>query len=187
MKITVKQLMQLKNELGNMIMENLHMRVAGRGYSNHGGIAYGATFRNEKLVEEQLNSTEFPAYYEETRNLLRLSEKVHDALAQANYALGVPSLVRRRENVKSLLKILETALEQSKEYIKVDVVNLLGTGAQEVTTRYIPFMTSQDLKTRIREMKRLARELQTQIDAANNEELEFPELDQETIEQILDG
>jgi hypothetical protein len=185
--MTVKELMQLKNEVAAAIKTetniNTYLQMAGTGATR---VQYGEEFHGDERVISARKTIPFPQYYERITKLYALSELLNSALSRANVELDVGDLVRERENVKMLIRICESALDHSKPFRRVDTQSVAGGGVERITKRYEPFVTSGDLKARIRDLKRHARGLQTRIDAANTMVIDVNGVERDEAEDLLD-
>ena len=182
MHITIKELMQLKNEVAHTIQK--HQRTLA--YPT-GLIEYGIETINDDHITKPHDTTPFPDFYERYQRLLLISEQLHDALATASNELGINSLVRSRQNNLALIQACESALKHSKPYNQRESINVAGGGKETVTKTYQPHITSATLKARIRELKGRVRAAQTAIDEGNTRRVEVPHLTRAAIEELLDA
>lgn len=181
MRITIKEAMQLKNEVATAINASrqpsfLLERLEGM---------FGTLTINDEVQTPPNNVRTFPEAYQRIENLFRVNQALHLALAKANVEHDIGDAIRRRENVKQLIAANELALRHAKPYSRTDTRNIAGTGLERAVTVYEPFVLSGELKGRIRALKRELRELQAHIDAANTSAIDIPNLEIDEVEVLI--
>lgn len=164
MKMTLRELLQYKNEIERAVKAIL----AGPRHSYLFGdksVAYGVTHING--VRQDASGEPFPEHLSRLTRLMELNDKVQTRLAEANMGLGVPSLVRQRENAKAQLVLVDGAIQKSKPRNEIKTVTIAGGGVQTVSERFEPWISAAALKKQSRDLRRTIRELQSKIDALN--------------------
>jgi hypothetical protein len=175
-QITIRELLQLKNEVEAAVKA----LTGGQAWSDYNAIRTGKPSSNYGTVlvdgvASQDQGERWFDQYQRLQRLMSLNDQLHTVLGEANVRLGIPSLVRQRENAKALLAQLERAIPASKPRDETKVVTIAGGGVQKVREQFIPHVSSKELKTQSKTLRRLLRELQVLIERANmtNVEISF--------------
>ena len=184
MRTTIKEAMQLKNEVAAAIQRRQQGFTGS--FRTETNVRYGTTTKDGQVQEAETDSITFPAMYDLMIRAYAISEKLHQALALANVTVGIGDLIRKRENIKALIRMLETAQTKGKAYIRTESTNVIGGGLINVRATYEPFMTSTAAKERVRVLKRELREAQGAIERGNTTFIDIPNLTVEEVEGLLD-
>lgn len=165
--MTVRELLQYKNEIERAIKAILAGPRASYLFGDReaGNVSYGVTHIDG--VKQEHSGEPFAEHLSRLDKLMQLNDLVQTRLAKVNLELEIPSMVRRRENAKAQLVLVDQAIQKSKPRTETEIVSIAGGGVQRVSKTFEPWTTSASLKKHSKALRSEIRRLQTAIDAAN--------------------
>jgi hypothetical protein len=159
MEITITEALRLKSDLSK-IVNTLKNKIR---YSSFG----------DNFEDDQKTSKDEDKFVDVETLLitsLSYSEELNNSLSDYNKDKQVDKLVRKMQNAKLLLEVYESSLSKTKATSQTTFVNL-GTSRQSVVHKFVPTVTSKEIKTRISLTKDLVRQYQSKVEELNQGKL----------------
>lgn len=161
MKISVTEALRLKNEISKLVQNlqyKLHACVIGTNYEDDVEVSA------KEYLFGDINSSLVKA--------LKFSEEINDVLSGFNRDNKVDCIVRKLHNAKLLSDAYERLLPNTKEK-KFSRWENLGDGQRkQVNIKYVPMVTSSEMKKLINEQKKIYRDAQKTVESLNMKEIE---------------
>ena len=168
MKLTISEALRLKNEVSSVVSRlSKHLKTKDRYTFDEDklDISYGVTCENNEKVSVE-DSISFLEYEEKLTKALIVNFTLNDAISSFNNSKNLTSLVRERQNSLLLIKVYNLALEKAKES-KSSKFEVVGEKREKIEVTYTPYVSSFELKDKIKKLRKRIRELQKEIDRAN--------------------
>lgn len=157
MEITINELLRLKNEVDH----NIRLYLRGDKIV-HGKKVYDD---GREEVVEGVKSDDFLTKYNKAYDV---SEHLHSVLNYHNHIADVGDIVRKKKNVDSKINFLTTNIipQTTKRKMRSTVYD---AGRNVVADEYthVPFLSKDDVRASIKELKKQSRELQSKLDKIN--------------------
>jgi hypothetical protein len=159
MEITLTEALRIKNEISNTIKT--------LSYSIHQSLL-GVTTEDGQVTSQDIDT--FIDVENSLINALAYSEEINNSISIFNKESHVDSTVRKMQNAKLLLDIYNRNLSRTKPKTQKKFENL-GTVRQSIEVVYAPLLSSKEMKERISTQKNLVRNLQKEVEAANQQKI----------------
>lgn len=156
MKLTVNEALKLKNEIASKVNK----------LSDTYDICYGVRYKDGEA--EQTDNVKFLDRFETLSKVLDYSNEINTRLAEFN-AKGISELVRARQNNNLLISTLEIALGNSS----ATASTTKNPDGSTTVHQFIPDNTKADLKEQIKKLKRVNRDIDSEIFKLNANEIEL--------------
>jgi hypothetical protein len=170
MKVTVSEALRIKNELGNII-NNIQ-----RCSPLYGTRTQTSTLQDTNVSEipvmDAYRTVKFSDFVEIMKKAFNVSEEINSKLANFNTNSGLSDKVRRLHNNEVMITVYNTAVSNS-QISENKGYQVLGNDRILVTDRFVPFHSKSELKDKIKAYKTENRQIQIELDALNQKEIEF--------------
>lgn len=160
MQITLTEALRLKSEISTVV-KNLSRQI--------NSASLGITKENDVIISR--NDIVFADIEDALIKGLNYSEELNNSISSFNKDNKVDAIVRKLQNAKLLLDIYTINLPRTKP-TKQNRFESFSTERKVVEIVYTPSMSSKDMKEKILSQKAITRELQTQVEKLNQQEIE---------------
>lgn len=160
MQITLTEALRLKSEISTVV-RNLSRQI--------NSASLGVTEENGVIISR--NDVIFADVEDALIKGLNYSEELNNSISSFNKDNKVDAIVRKLQNAKLLLDIYTINLPRTKP-TKQNRFESFSTERKVVEIVYTPSMSSKDMKEKILSQKAITRELQTQVEKLNQQEIE---------------
>jgi len=146
---------------------------------------YGQGIEDGIIVSAEESGQKFGDLMTVFKQMLEANHTLNSVLASYNVKTGLSDMVRARENCKALIGLYSEAIQRSKPSKQKRVDRLQSGETKVVETEFRPFTSAKELKAGIKALRLEAMQLQRDINALNEAELDVPYTEEELVELTM--